>query len=68
MLLDTFVYGNHAHANDEKRTMYEQWRSGPLNLVLESYFEWVAGEVLRFVFWLERVNEKAIQALDNKVP
>jgi hypothetical protein len=67
MLLDTFMYGNHAHANDDKRAIYEDWRSGPQGLVLESYFEWVVGEVLRYVFWLERVNKKAIELLEGNI-
>jgi hypothetical protein len=28
MVLETFVYGDHAHANDEKRAEYQKWRSG----------------------------------------
>jgi hypothetical protein len=64
MVLETFVYGDHAHANDDKRVEYQKWRSGPFNLILESHFEFVLGHVLRFIFWLERINKTAISNLE----
>lgn len=65
MVLDTFVYGDHAHANDDKRVEYQKWRSGPVNLILESRFECVLGHVLRFIFGLEQMNKTAISNLER---
>jgi hypothetical protein len=65
IVLDTFLYGDHAHANDDKRAEYQKWRSGPFNLILESHFEYVLGQVLHFIFWLEQVNQTAISTLEK---
>jgi hypothetical protein len=65
MILETFLYGDLAHVNDEKRAIYEKWRAGPASLLLESRFEQIVGEVMRFVFWLARMNEDSIRTLEG---
>jgi hypothetical protein len=63
LILETFLYGDLAHVNDQKRAVYEKWRAGPASLLLESRFEHIVGEVMRFVFWLARMNEETIKTL-----
>jgi len=65
MILETFLYGDIAHVNPKKRETYEVWRSGPAAMLLESTFEYVAGEVAKFIFWLAKMNENAIRVLEN---
>jgi len=67
MVLETFVYGDHAHANDDKRAEYQKWRSGPVNLILESHCEYVLGHVLRLILWLEQMKKTAIPKLESIV-
>jgi hypothetical protein len=64
IILETFMYGDLAHVNNDKRAIYEKWRAGPMNLLLESRFEQIVGEVMRFVFWLARMNDESIRGLE----
>jgi hypothetical protein len=64
MILETFLYGDLAHINEDKRATYERWRSGPANLLLESRFEGIVGEITRFVLWLARMNDETIKTLE----
>jgi hypothetical protein len=64
MILETFLYGDLAHVNNDKRAIYEKWKAGPMNLLLESRFEQIVGEVMRFVFWLARMNDESIRGLE----
>lgn len=65
MILETFLYGDLAHVNDEKRDEYERWKAGPMNLLLESKFEQIVGEVMRFVCWLAKMNDETIKTLEG---
>lgn len=65
IILETFLYGDLAHVNSDKRSIYEKWRAGPMNLLLESRFEQIVGEVMRFVFWLARMNDESIRGLES---
>ena len=64
MLLETFIYGHFAHANADKRTEYEIWKSGPFGLILEGLFEYVVAEVMRYIFWLQAMNAETIKILE----
>ena len=63
-ILETFLYGDLAHVNAEKRSTYEKWKAGPMWLLLESKFEQIVGEVMEFVFWLARMNDESIRGLE----
>ena len=65
IVLETFLYGNLAHANEDKRKRLVIWKSLPVGLLLESTFEYIVGEVMRFIFWLARMNVEAIQVLEH---
>ena len=65
VILEAFLYGDLAHANEDKRKTCEIWRALPVGLLLESTFEYVVGELMRFMFWLARMNDEAIQFLDR---
>jgi hypothetical protein len=65
-ILDTFLYGDLAHANDDKRPTYELWRSGPAALILESTFEYIVGQVLKYIYWLRNMNVEAIRVLEGQ--
>jgi hypothetical protein len=68
MVLETYLYGDHAHANADKRVALQVWKSGPLSLILESQFEYVVGELLRCISWLANMNENAIRTLEVTIP
>ena len=65
VILETFLYGDLAHANEDKRKTREIWRALPVGLLFESTFEYVVGELMRFIFWLARMNDEAIQFLER---
>jgi len=67
ILLDTFLYGHLAHTNEEKSALFATWEAmGPaFILILESKFESVLGQVVRLIFWLQRMNMQAIQQLET---
>lgn len=67
VLLKTFVYGGFAHANDDKRKLYEQLISPPMKAFMEGMFEAAMCDFLRFVFWLAKMNEHSIPALEKIV-
>jgi|ERR1700722_1482254 len=66
LVLETFLYGDQAHANPDKKAVFETWKEiGPIHVVLENFFEFAACEVLRYVFWLAAMNNDATKALDQ---
>jgi hypothetical protein len=63
-VLETFLYGDQAHANPDKKAIFDTWREiGPIHVVLENCFEFAVCEVLKYVFWLAAMNNDAIKAL-----
>jgi hypothetical protein len=65
-VLETFLYGDQAHANPDKKAIFETWKEiGPIHIVLENLFEHAACEVLRYVFWLAAMNNDAIRGLEK---
>jgi hypothetical protein len=66
---DIFLYGHLVHANsrphDDKRHVFESWReTKEFYPVLENFFEYAAGETIRYIFWLAAMNADAILALE----
>jgi hypothetical protein len=65
-VLETFLYGEHAHANPDKRAVLETWKEiAPIYSVLENFFEFTVGEVLKYVYWLASMNRDAIRTLEQ---
>ena len=65
---DTFLYGDQAHANADKRIMFEMWKVGPIYSVFESFFEYAVGETIRYILWLAAMNVDRIKALEQLGP
>jgi hypothetical protein len=66
---DTFLYGDQAHANADKRIMLETWKEvGPIYTVLEHFFEYAVCETVRYILWLAAMNVDAIKALERLGP
>jgi|ERR1035441_10539613 hypothetical protein len=65
-ILETFLYGDQAHTNTDKRAILETWKKlGPFYIVLENCFECVVCETLRYILWLTTVNVDAIKTLEQ---
>lgn len=67
MVVETVLYGDLAHANDDKRPAMDEWRkAAPFNVLIESYFEDAVAEILYFVFGLRQFNDTIIKRLEAK--
>jgi hypothetical protein len=63
-IIETFLYGDQAHTNADKRAIFETWKEiGPVYIVLENFFEYAVCEILRYILWLTTLNVIAIKAL-----
>lgn len=62
-----FVYGSLAYANEDKNKLHEEFSSPGVNAFMEGLFELAACDFLSFVFWLARMNEHTIPALEELV-
>ncbi len=67
IILETFVYGSLAHVNEDKRKLYEKFRSPEVKAFMEGMFEAAVCDFLLFVFWLARMNELTIAELERIV-
>jgi hypothetical protein len=66
---DTFLYGDQAHANADKRIVLETWKEvGPVYSVLENFFEQAVCETIRYILWLAAMNVDTIKALEQLGP
>jgi hypothetical protein len=66
MIVETVLYGDLAHANDDKRPALEDWRkAAPFNVLVKSYFEDAVAEVLNLVFGLRQFNDLIIKRLES---
>lgn len=63
-ILDIFFYGGLAHANEEKKRLYDKWMS---NIVVKgifvSEFHAILGTMFRFILFVEELNEKVLELL-----
>lgn len=67
-VLETFLYGDQAHANDDKRMIFETWKEiGTLHIVLENFFEYAVCETIRYVLWLAAMNVDTIRTLEQTI-
>ncbi|HXB70976.1 MAG TPA: hypothetical protein VNY05_22265 [Candidatus Acidoferrales bacterium] len=65
-IIETFLYGEQAHTNSDKRAVLETWKEiRPVYIVLENFFEYAVCETLRYILWLSTMNVGAIRALEQ---
>lgn len=65
-MLETFLYGDQAHANEDKRAIFDRWKEiGPMHAVLENCFEYVVGQTTKYIVWLAAKNAEGIKALEQ---
>src|ERR1039458_4761839 len=66
MIVDTFMYGDQAHTNDDQRATLEAWKVfGPAYLFLENCFEYAVVQVVRYIAWQAGKNVDAIRVLEQ---
>lgn len=66
-LLDIFIYGGLAHANLQKKAIYDKWRKmGFVYPMLEMQFCSVLEVVLRAILNVAEINKKVIKETENK--
>jgi hypothetical protein len=64
-VLETFLYGDQAHTNIDKRVTLETWKKlGPIYVLLENCFEYVVCDILRYILWATTINVDAIKVLE----
>jgi len=69
---EIFLYGSLVHANakppDDKRSVFELWRENRVVYpVLENFFEYTAGETIKYILWLAAMNADAIKAIEQTI-
>jgi hypothetical protein len=68
-VLETFLYGDQAHVNDDKRIILETWKEiGPIYIVFENFFEYAVCETMRYISWLAEMNVEALRVLEQRIP
>ncbi|MGA9388026.1 MAG: hypothetical protein WBV70_04275, partial [Candidatus Bathyarchaeia archaeon] len=66
-LLDIFIYGGLAHANPQKKAIYDEWKKmGFVYQFLEVEFCSVLEVVLRAILSVAGINKKAMKETENK--
>ena len=65
-LFEVFMYGNLAHANDDKRAEYEKWMKHPAAAALMPvFFDEIVTVLLRGIFSSHAMNGRTIQLLET---
>lgn len=64
-LLEIFIYGDLAHANQDKRETYNAWMNTPMDPLMELYFEDIAAEVFRIIYEMTNLNRRTIEYLQT---
>jgi hypothetical protein len=67
-IMEVFIYGGLAHANNEKYKRYKEWMSFPPSAVLlQACFTIVLGGILQAIVYISNINRQAIEELKSKV-
>jgi hypothetical protein len=67
-VVETFLYGDRAHANEDKRSKFDEWKEvAPIYTVLENFFEYAVCRIAKYVVWLAAMNVDAIRTLEQPV-
>jgi hypothetical protein len=65
-LLDIFIYGGLAHANAQKKAIYDEWKKmGFVYQILEVEFCGVLEVVLRAILYVAGINKKAMKETER---
>jgi hypothetical protein len=65
-LFEVFMYGNLAHANDDKRSEYETWMQHPLAAaIMPTIFEETIAKLTECIFSFQEMNERTIRQLGS---
>lgn len=65
-LFEAFMYGDLAHANDNKRADFEKWMKHPAAAaMMPVFFDEIVGVLLRSLFSFRTMNERTIQHLES---
>ena len=63
-IIETVLYGNLAHVNDDKRPAFEEWRrAAPFETVVEFCYENAIATVVRFITACQDFNQKLLARL-----
>ena len=65
-ILEVFIYGGLAHANPEKKRIYDQWISiSPLQPLLINQFIVILAKVLNIILYVAKLNAEVIGELEK---
>jgi hypothetical protein len=67
-LFEVFMYGNLAHANDDKRADYEKWTKHPGGVPMKIFFDGIVIDLLKSIFSFHSMHERTIQQLETFSP
>jgi len=63
-VIDTFIYGGFAHANEAKRQLFKEWQSIPFFFpLIESEFVYFLAKILDVIAFIKTLNLEAIAEL-----
>ena len=61
-IIETVLYGDLAHANDDKRPIFQEWRdAAPFGTMIDFYYEDAVSTVVQFIASCQRFNDKILQ-------
>ena len=65
-VLETVLYGDLAHANHDKRPIFEEWReAAPFGTLVEFFYEEAVAGIVQFVVACQQFNEEIIRRLGS---
>lgn len=66
MVVEVLLYGDLAHANDDKRPVFEDWRDPPqLYAMIQAEFEVAVAHISNFIFQLRGFNEMLLARFET---
>lgn len=68
-LIETFMYGELAHANEAKETLFQEWKRAPMTFTFfESQFVDTMGKLFMGLQMISQLNERALTELQSLAP
>lgn len=66
-ILEVFLYGDLAHANEKKKEIFDQWMSYPLmDVLIYHEFIRILGSLAYIIAYVQDLNEEIIEELREK--
>ncbi len=66
-IYEIFLWGGLAHANQEKKAVYDSWAKDPFSFrLLQNEFVFAMGIILNMIFYTRAVNKAALGQLEAK--